>query len=105
MPAPTSSTAETAPLIAEAWAWLDAGNTGRFSASGGFAKSTTPSPSEASFYVNDFELSDAAPWRIPLNRTNSIPAACLVPAIAWEPPSRDRFRIVFNDLMDAVRDR
>jgi menaquinone-specific isochorismate synthase len=57
------------------------------------------------FYVNDFELSDPEPWRIPGNNPTVDPATVPLPAITWEPPSREGFRAVFNDLMDAVRDR
>ncbi|HEX2747697.1 MAG TPA: chorismate-binding protein, partial [Verrucomicrobiales bacterium] len=105
MAAINSSPPESAPRTAEAWAWLDGGKAGRFSAAGEFVCSASPPPGEIAFYVNDFELSDAAPWRVPVDAAGPKPVDSDVPGVRWEPPSRDGFREVFDDLMDAVRDR
>lgn len=95
-----------APLTADAWAWLDGGSAGMFAASGPFQKSSTPPAEETAFYVNDFALSDAEPWRIPA-RTTALPEAPAAeqPRIAWVPPSREGFAAVFADLMQGVRTR
>jgi menaquinone-specific isochorismate synthase len=105
MPATFPPTADPVPRSAEAWAWLDGGAAGRYAAAGEFLKSSLPAPEGVAFYVNDFELSDAAPWRIPAGHpvVGSTPGP--VPAITWEPPSQPGFRTVFDDLMNAVRDR
>lgn len=105
MSATSPSAAKPAPRTAEAWAWLDGGAAGKFHAAGIFQKCTVPPPVGVSFYVNDFELSDAAPWRVPLEGGQAEAVTGFAPVITWEPPSREQFRAVFDDLMDAVRDR
>jgi menaquinone-specific isochorismate synthase len=105
MPPADSSTADSVPRTAEAWAWLDGGTGSRFSGAGEFTKSSLPPGGRVSFYVNDFELSDSAPWRTPSENSGSFPDGSDAPVISWEQPSQESFRAVFDDLMDAVRDR
>lgn len=106
MPTPSPSTDHSAPRPADAWAWLNGGPAGKFSASGKFTASALPPDDAVGFYVNDFALSDATPWRIPEESTPAAAAPnCPPPIIAWEQPSPTEFRAVFDELMDAVRDR
>ncbi len=103
---PNFSTPQPAPPRAEEWIWLDGGAAGKFSASGPFQSAAEPPDDRLAFYVNDFPLSDAAPWRIPLNPTvPGEPVSAAEPRITWESPSRENFAAVFNDLMDGVRAR
>lgn len=94
-----------APRSAEAWAWLDGGKAGVFSATGPFVRAAAPPDQGTAFYVNDFALSDAEPWRIASGEPETAVSTAVPPVIAWEAPSREIFRVVFDELMEAVRAR
>jgi menaquinone-specific isochorismate synthase len=65
-----------------------------------------PPANATGFYVNDFMLSEPAPWRVPITSDPAVAAgAGTPPVIAWDEPSRDAFRVVFDELMEAVRGR
>src|SRR5687768_15707414 len=95
----------SAPRPAEAWAWLDGGGAGRFTAGGAFVRSSLPSADRIAFYVNDFALSEEEPWRIPEVDSVAETIEAHPPSIAWEAPSPADFRTVFDELMEAVRGR
>ncbi len=57
------------------------------------------------FYVNDFALSDPEPWRIAASDAQTAAHEAAPPVIAWEAPSSDEFRAVFDELMASVRSR
>ncbi len=94
-----------APRPAEAWAWLDGGKAGVFSAAGPFVRAAAPPPQGTAFYVNDFAMTDAAPWRIASTEAQAAMHDAVPPSIIWEAPSPEEFRAVFNELMDSVRSR
>ena len=59
-----------------------------------------------SFYVNDFALSDPAPWRTPAAEgAGEEECQASAPDVDWEPPCEESFRGVFEELMTAVRRR
>ncbi len=70
---------------------------------GPFTESATPSDS-ASFYINDFVLSDAKPWKVPARLFEIKSAADLdrfLPAskplrITWQMPGTEWFKMVFR---------
>ncbi len=104
MPAAPSSP-QPAPRPAEAWAWLDGGKAGIFSGAGPFVRTAGPPPHGTAFYVNDFALTDTAPWRVAASDAQAVMEDAVPPAIIWEPPSPEEFRSVFDELMESVRSR
>ena len=94
-----------APRPAEAWAWLDGGKAGLFSAAGPFVRTSAPPEGKTAFYVNDFALSDPAPWRIASSDAQPVHRDAAPPVITWSEPSLEEFRAVFDELMEVVRSR
>lgn len=69
---------------------------------GPFRTSATRPESEPAFYVNDYELSDPLPWKIP-SRLLSFPSPSPgdlppAPAVHWHPAEREPFEAVFADI-------
>ncbi len=78
---------------------------------GPFRRAAEVSPEQTAFYVNDFDLSDPEPWRLPAEawETDELPAA-LAPepmpeVLAWQPPDRARFEQVFQEVLAGLRTR
>src|SRR5262245_11853302 len=101
----TSSATNEQPRPAEVWAWLSAG--GRtWHAGGEVSRTALPAEGGVSFYVNDFALSDAEPWRAPASEALALSVPVTgTPEVLWEPPVEGAFREVFDELMGAVRRR
>lgn len=65
-----------------------------------------PAAEGASFYVNDFALSDPRPWRTPGTPAENFTAPpAAAPLVSWEPPAAAAFRAGYDEIMDAVRRR
>jgi menaquinone-specific isochorismate synthase len=70
---------------------------------GPFAEAAEP-PDGAAFYVNDFALSDAKPWKIPARLVpvngaddlNGYFVGTAAPTIAWEMPETEWFKMAFR---------
>lgn len=70
---------------------------------GPFTASAT-TPEEPAFYINDFALTDAGPWKIPARLTEIKSgeelghwlAGCKPPRIAWQNPGIEWFKMVFR---------
>ncbi len=94
------------PRPAAAEAWLKGGG-GDFHAAAFADQTAVPARDAVSFYVNDFDLSDPLPWRIPVKTAPVKPVAAPAnpPRIAWREPSREDFRTVFDEIMGSVRRR
>lgn len=77
---------------------------------GPFVHSATPEK-EASFYINDFTLSDAQPWKAPTrlvrvgNEVDLEPwlKDTAAPQITWSTPSNEGFKMVFSRIRQDVR--
>ena len=92
------------PAAAGSWAWLDAGDGRVFRHAGRFRRSARPDAGGVTWYVNDFALSAAEPWRVPEGESVE-PAAGSgqVPRVTWAPPDRDEFIRIFARIMDGIR--
>jgi menaquinone-specific isochorismate synthase len=85
---------------------------GRFAwGSGGFESVVEPPPDSVAFYVNDFELSDPEPWKIP-GRFEVVDAKEAFggggvedgPVVRWEDLSAESFREVFLEIKADIAD-
>ncbi len=92
-----------AGTIHEGTAWLHCGRH-RFGATGEFTSYMAPPEDSTCFYVNDFALTRAAPWR----RFHSLSRAPLWedrpadPPLAWHEPAVSEFAEVFREVMEAI---
>lgn len=89
-------------LSAESGALFRAGEQGLVLGCGPFRASATRPRNEAAFYVNDYELSDPLPWKIPSRLVTfpEIPPEELPapPTVTWQPPERGPFDAVFAEI-------
>lgn len=74
---------------------------------GPFHPSAEPSPDGVSFYVQDFGLEDALPWKTPsrIERTTVAEATCKPDApltCQWSPVDAAPFSVVFQEIMSAI---
>ena len=96
------------PHSGEAWGCLDLPGPlfQRLESRGSSHTSALPPEEGIAFYINDFLLSDAQPWHTPsaLGRSGPVPALS-TPAASWQEPDRAAFLSVFNDAMQAIRQR
>jgi menaquinone-specific isochorismate synthase len=61
-------------------------------------------PAEGAFYVNDFELSDALPWKVPARLVELAPGQTppaefisdVLPRVRWAKPSTEGFKMAFR---------
>lgn len=108
-PAPLPSL--PSPGVGEAWACLDLPGfpDRRIEARGPFEASALPPEDRTAFYVNDFALGSPAPWQIPaLTGTAGAAQGGGTPDVLpaeWNAPDQVAFRSVFNDAMQAIRQR
>tara|TARA_R110002096_G_scaffold16106_29_gene55196 strand:- start:12948 stop:13964 length:1017 start_codon:yes stop_codon:yes gene_type:complete len=78
---------------------------------GPFSESATPCESGVAFYVNDFELSDPRPWKIParfemtpdLEPVKNEVANQDEPQIEWQTLQNGLFQNVYEDIMQDIR--
>jgi menaquinone-specific isochorismate synthase len=97
--------AET-PAAAASWAWLDAGDGRVFRHAGRFRRAARPDAGGVSWYVNDFGLNAAEPWRVPEGESLVLPEGTgQVPRVTWEPAERDEFIRIFDRIMAGIRER
>lgn len=90
-------------------AWLDTGRGERLEGAGPFHQVAVPPEDGIAFYVNDFALSEPAPWRIPAAarsvELSRQPGSQLIPApprVRWSMPDRGGFRQEFDLLMAGI---
>lgn len=76
---------------------------------GPFHASSIPPSDGVAFYVQDFALRDASPWKIPTSfeqaKTSEIAVRCQnSPDLAcqWEPPDPALFSVVFQEVMSSI---
>jgi len=77
---------------------------------GPFASRDRPPEDGVCFYVNDFELSDAEPWKVPaewvmapdLRRIRAAVNGAERPRIEWEVPGQSAFHAVYDDIMREI---
>ena len=76
---------------------------------GPFENASAPSPDGVSFYIQDFGLQDALPWKIPssFERTNVAELASStkeisLPVCDWKPLDAAAFSVVFQEIMAAI---
>lgn len=100
------------PQPGEAWGCLDLSGPEemRIEARGPFTSGALPPADGLAFYVNDFALSDSAPWKIPTHtgtasRRMSGLSDPAIPATGWTEPDPAEFRSVFDEAMRAINGR
>ncbi len=73
---------------------------------GPFTACAEPPPGEVAFYVNDFALSDPAPWRLPAEawETDRLPLDRAPDLqLEWRPPGRAGFETAFEEVKAGLR--
>lgn len=93
----------------ESTAWLAKRDGTLVIGHGPFHESSEPSPDGVSFYIQNFGLGEAAPWKTPsrIDRTTVAEIACSQQALLplscqWEPLDATPFSVVFQEIMSAI---
>ncbi len=96
----TQTTAE--PTGGRGWAWLGGRDGFLHRHDGGFRAAAERAADGVSWYVNDFALSDARPWRVAVGESGEAGVA-VRPGVAWRAAERAVFDRSFQRIMAGIR--
>lgn len=106
---PTSSHRDLNSLVCGDFALAQLSDGSFIVGSAPFLSSEEPAHEGASFYINDFTLSESRPWRIPnqwakFDSINEFPVHCpQAPELDWVEPDFSAFAAVFKSLKEELK--